>query len=85
MGKSEITKMKKKVEYVAPPANVLRNFAHQVCQSLGDESADPEIERGFADFLILISRVLANTLNRDPGFLAELTSESGDRKPNELE
>ena len=81
---SERTKMKKKVEYVAPPAKVLKNFAHQVCQSLGDGFADPEIERGFADFLILISRVLANTLNRDPGLLAEMTSESSDRQPNDL-
>jgi hypothetical protein len=82
---SETTKMKKNIEYVAPPAHVLKNYAHQVCQSLGDGFADPEIERGFADFLILISRVLANTLNRDPGLLAEMTSESNDRKPNELE
>jgi hypothetical protein len=81
---SGTTKMKN-VEYVAPPAHVLKTFAHQVCQSLGDEFADPEIERGFADFLILISRVLANTLNRDPGFLAEMTSESSDHKPNERE
>lgn len=85
MGISETTKMKKNVEYVAPPAEVLKNYAHQVCQSLGDGFADPEIERGFADFLILISRVLANTLNRDPGLLAEMTSESNDRKPDELE
>jgi len=82
---SKTTKMKKKVEYVAPPAHVLKHYAHQVCQSLGNGFADPEIERGFADFLILISRVLANTLNRDPGFLAKLTSESSDRKPHELE
>ena len=82
---SETTNMKKKVEYVAPPAHVLKTFAHQVCQRLGDEFADPEIESGFADFLILISRVLAHTLNRDPGFLAELRAETSDRKPNERE
>ena len=81
---SETPKMKKKVEYVAPPADVLRNFAHQVCQSLGGEFADREIERGFADFLIVMSRILANNLNRDPEFMAKLTSESRDRKPNEL-
>ena len=82
---SEATKMKKNVEYVAPPADVLRDFAHQVCQSLGDECTDREIERGFADFLILMSRILANNLNRDPEFMAKLRSESRDRKPNELE
>jgi hypothetical protein len=82
---SETPKMKQNVEYVAPPAHVLKNFAHQVCQSLGDGFADPEIERGFADFLILISRVLANTLNRDPGLLAEMMSEASDRQPNKLE
>jgi hypothetical protein len=64
---------------------VLKNFAHQVCQSLGDGFADPEIERGFADLLILISRALANTLNRDPGLLVEMMSEASDRKPDELE
>lgn len=81
---SETPKIKKKVEYVAPPTNVLRNFAHQVCQSLGDEFANREIERGFADFLILMSRILANNLNRDPEFMAKLMSESRSRKPNEL-
>jgi hypothetical protein len=82
---SETPKTKQNVEYVAPPADVLKNFAHQVCQGLGGEYADPEVERGFADFLILISRILANNLNRDPEFMAKLTSESRGRKPNELE
>jgi hypothetical protein len=82
---SETTKMKKIVEYLAPPADVLRNFAHQACQGLGGEYADPEVERGFTDFLIVMSRILANNLNHDPEFLAKLTSESSDRKPNELE
>jgi hypothetical protein len=82
---SETTKTKKNIEYVAPRVDVVKNFAHQVCQGLGDEFADPEIERGFADFLIVMSRILANNLNRDPEFLAKLTSESSDRKPSELE
>jgi hypothetical protein len=85
VGISETPKMKQNVEYVAPPADVLEIFAHQACQGLGGEFANSEVERGFASFLILISRVLANTLNRDPGLLAEMTSESSDRKPNELE
>ena len=81
---SETPKMKKNVEYVAPPADVLRNFAHQACQGLGGEFADREIERGFADFLIVMSRILANNLNRDPEFMAKWTS-ARDRKPDELE
>jgi hypothetical protein len=51
---------------------------------LGDEFADPEIERGFAAFLIVMSRILANNLNRDPEFMAKLTF-ARNRKPNELE
>jgi hypothetical protein len=82
---SDTPKMKQNVEYVAPPANVVENFAHQACQSLGGEFADPEVERGFANFLIVVSRILANNLNRDPSLLAELMPESSDRKPNGLE
>ena len=82
---SDTPKIKRNVEYVAPPADVLEDFAHQVCQRLGDEFADPEIERGFADFLIVMSRILANNLNRDPEFMAKWTSESSDHKPNALE
>lgn len=82
---SETPRKRQSVKYVAPPADVLENFAHQVGQGLGGEYADPEVERGFADFLILISRILANNLNRDPSLLAELTSKSRDCKPNELE
>ena len=82
---SETSKTKRNVEYVAPPAELLEDFAHQACQGLGGEYADPEIERGFADFLILISRILANNLNRDPGLRAELMLESSGCKSNKLE
>jgi hypothetical protein len=70
---SEAPKIKQNVECVVPPADVLENFAHRACQGLGGEFADLEVERGFANFLILISHILANNLNRDPGLLAELT------------
>ena len=79
---SETPKMKQNVEYVAPPADVLEIFAHQACQGLGGEFADSEVERGFANFLILISRILANTLNCDPSLRAELMPKSSDCKPN---
>ena len=82
---SETPKTKRNVEYVAPPADVLEDFAHQACQGLGGEYADPEVERGFADFLVKISRIFAKNLTRDPSLLTELTSESNERKPNELE
>jgi len=82
---SETSKIKQNIEYVAPPADMLKDFAHQVCQRLGGEFVDPEVERGFANFLILISRILAKNLNRDPSLLAELMPDSKDRKPNELE
>ena len=81
---SETPKTKRNVEYVALPADVLEDFAHQSCQGLGGEYADPEVERGFADFLVLISRILANNLNRDPSLLVELIPESSDCKTNEL-
>ena len=81
---SETSKIKQNIEYVAPPADMLKDFAHQVCQRLGGEFADREIESGFADFLIVMSRILANNLNRDPEFMAKLMSESMGRKPNEL-
>jgi hypothetical protein len=58
---SDTPKMKQNVEHVAPPADVLEDFAHQICQRLGDEFAEPEIERGFANFLILISLYLPKT------------------------
>jgi hypothetical protein len=80
---SETQKIKQNVEYVVPPADVLRNFAHQTCQSLGGEYANPEIEKDFADFLILISRILAKNLTRDPSLLAELLPESRGYKPDE--
>ena len=82
---SETPKKKQNIEYIAPAANVLESFAHQVCQSLGGEYAGREVERDFADFMILVSRILANNLNRDPGLLAELIPESSDCKPNGLE
>jgi hypothetical protein len=82
---SETTKMKKNIEYVAPPADVLEDFAHQACQGVGGEYADPEVERGFADFLVLISRILAKNLTRDPSLLAELMPESSGCKSNQLE
>ena len=82
---SETPKTKRNIEYVAPPADVLEDFAHQACQGLGGEYADPEVERGFADFLILISRILAKNLTRDPSLLAELIPESRGYKPDELD
>jgi hypothetical protein len=82
---NDTPKIKRNVEYVAPPADVLEDFAHQMCQRLGDEFADPEIERGFANFLIVVSRILAKNLNRDPGLLAELMPEPKDCKLNGLE
>ena len=82
---SETPKMKQNVEYVAPPADVLENFALQVCRGLGGKYTDREIERGFADFMILVSRILANNLNRHPRLQAELTPELSDRKLDVLE
>jgi hypothetical protein len=79
---SETPKMKQNVEYVAPPVYVLENLAHQVCQGLGGKYADRELERGFADFLILVSRILAKNLSRDARIQAELMSESGGCKLN---
>ena len=61
---------------------MLEGFAHQACQDLGGGYADPEVERGFADFLVLISRILAKNLTRDPSLLAELIPESRDYKPD---
>jgi hypothetical protein len=82
---SETSKIKQNIEYVAPPTDMLKVFAQQVCQHLGSEFVDPEVERDFANFLILISRILAKNLNRDPSLLAELMPDSKDCKPNELE
>ena len=82
---SETPKMRQNVEYIVPPADVLKIFAHQACQGLGGEFADSEVERGFANFLILLSRILANNLKRDPSLRAELTPESRDCKLNGLE
>jgi hypothetical protein len=81
----ETSKMKQNVEYAAPPAYVLESFALQVCRGLGGKYADREIERGFADFMVLVSRILANNLNRDPRLQAEPTPESSDRKLDVLE
>lgn len=82
---SETPKTKPKIEYVAPPDDVLANFAHQVCQRLGGKHTDREIERGFADFLKVIARILAKNMNRVPEFLAKLMSHADGDKLNALE
>ncbi len=42
----------------------IEHFAHAVCSELGGDDAQPEIERGFANFTKVIARILANDLNR---------------------
>ena len=51
-------------KYYPPDHQVLDHFARSVGNDLGGDYAEPEIVRGLADFMQVISEVLANNLNR---------------------
>jgi hypothetical protein len=53
--------------YCPPSFDVLEHFAHTVCQEFGAEFADPEVVRGFTDFIGTVARICANNLNRKHG------------------
>lgn len=82
---SETPKTKPKIEYVPPPDDVLEDFAHEVCQPLGGKYTDRDIERGLADFLKVIARILTKNMNRDPEYLAKLMLEANGDKLDILE
>lgn len=50
--------------YCPPSHDVLEHFAFSACEELGPEFDDPEVARGFADFLTAVARIKANNLNR---------------------
>ncbi len=52
------------VTYAPPESDVLEHFAHDVCHELGGDYANPEVERGLANFMKTIARICANNLNR---------------------
>jgi len=43
---------------------VLEHFAFAACQELGSDFDNPEVARGFADFLATVAQIHANNLNR---------------------
>ncbi len=52
------------VRYIPPSPEVLEHFAHEVCREMGPDYCNPDVVEGFASFMKVISRTLANTLNR---------------------
>ncbi len=53
------------VRYIPPSPEVLEHFAQDVCRELGPNYCDPDIVDGFASFMKVIARALANDLNRE--------------------
>jgi len=52
------------IEYVPPSPEVLEHFAREVCLGLGPDYCQREVVDGFASFMKVVSRALANSLNR---------------------
>lgn len=52
------------ITYYPPSTEVLEHFAFSACEELGPEFDNPEVARGFADFLTTIARIQAKNLNR---------------------
>lgn len=52
------------ITYYPPSSDVLEHFAFSACEELGPEFSEPEIARGFANFLTTVARIQANNLNR---------------------
>lgn len=52
------------VEYQPPSPDLLEHFAREVCLGLGPDYCQREVVEGFASFMKVISRALANSLNR---------------------
>jgi hypothetical protein len=52
------------VTYCPPSHDVLEHFAFAACQELGSDFDNPEVARGFADFLATVAQIHANNLNR---------------------
>ena len=52
------------VEYLPPSPELLEHFAREVCRGLGPDYCQREIVDGFASFMKVVSRALANSLNR---------------------
>jgi hypothetical protein len=54
----------RRVEYQPPSPELLEHFAREVCLGLGPDYCQREVVEGFASFMKVISRALANSLNR---------------------
>lgn len=57
----------RRIEYYSTPDEIVERYAHEVCTTLAiqdDAYTHPEIKHGFATFLKVVSRALANSLNR---------------------
>lgn len=55
------------VEYQPPSPEVLEHFAREVCLGLGPDYCQREVIEGFACFMKVVARALANNLNRKGG------------------
>ena len=59
--------LSRRVEYYPTPDNVIERYAREVCDAMASEDprfASLEVKYGFSNFLKVVSRALANNLNR---------------------
>jgi hypothetical protein len=54
---------KKRIEYVPPNEEAIKDFARDVCKAVNDEK--PDTVYGLAGFLNVVLRVVAKKLNTD--------------------
>ncbi len=57
-------KTERRVRYVPPRPEVIDHFAREACRALGEDYRAHEVVEGFAGFMQVVARVLANDLNR---------------------
>ena len=59
--------MSKHILYYPPPPEVIHDYAHKMCEQLGETQdaayTNPEVVTGFTDFLHLVSAIWTKHLN----------------------
>ena len=66
-GSNNAKGLSRRVEYYPTPDKVIERYAREVCDAMAFEDprfASLEVKYGFSNFLKVVSRALANNLNR---------------------
>ena len=66
-GSTDAKGSSRRVEYYPTPDNVIERYAREVCDAMACKDArfaSLEVKYGFSSFLKVVSRALANNLNR---------------------